>query len=318
VAETPARWRRCRQAYCARQRFAVEEFEKFRLSLGNREAIQHLLEVASGIDSQMLGETEDLRPGEGGLMRRRRRRATRGGAEPRVSKTFSAAETTCARTPPSPRQEVSVANVAVDLAVNIFGDSVVAHSAVGGGEIGEKTAGPFRAAARRARRCEPDARTPPRNWRRRSAARRCPSSSAGTLGDFDIVVCSTAAPHRWSRRRPPPRDEAPAAQPLFFIDLAMPRDVDPAMTSLDNVYLTISMIWPRSLTRTPGSRGRGGAGEGDSGGEIPRRSGAPVADRFGLAAGEGTSIRRRNPRRGTSGKIRQFASRCRRDERRLP
>ena len=43
VADTPAAVAAVQQAYCARQRFAVEEFEKFRLSLDNREAIQHLL-----------------------------------------------------------------------------------------------------------------------------------------------------------------------------------------------------------------------------------------------------------------------------------
>src|SRR5580658_5462886 len=43
-------------AYCARQRFDPAEFRRIRISLTGREAALHLFEVASGLDSQMLGE----------------------------------------------------------------------------------------------------------------------------------------------------------------------------------------------------------------------------------------------------------------------
>ena len=46
------------RAFCTRQRFDLEEFRSFRLRLTGCEAVQHLLEVAGGLDSQMLGETE--------------------------------------------------------------------------------------------------------------------------------------------------------------------------------------------------------------------------------------------------------------------
>jgi len=45
-------------AFCTRQQFDAAEFEKIRLSLRGPEAVQHLVEVAAGLDSQMLGETE--------------------------------------------------------------------------------------------------------------------------------------------------------------------------------------------------------------------------------------------------------------------
>jgi glutamyl-tRNA reductase len=63
-------------------------------------------------------------------------------------------------------------------------------------------------------------------------------SVADTLSEFDIAVCSTAAPGpvvtsamaaSAIRRR--------AARPLFFIDLAIPRNIEPAVAHLPNVFL---------------------------------------------------------------------------------
>ena len=52
------------------------------------------------------------------------------------------------------------------------------------------------------------------------------------------MVCSTAAPHTVvSAAAVATAMKHRSAQPLFFIDLAMPRDVDPAVTALDNAYL---------------------------------------------------------------------------------
>jgi glutamyl-tRNA reductase len=135
--------------------------------------------------------------------------------------------------------QVSVANVAVDLARNIFGD--LAHARIlvlGAGEIGEKTARAFQSrgagaltvASRRGERAmalagELGASALP--FEQREAR----------LAEFDVVVCSTSAPHAVlslaaaaaaMRRRP--------TRPLFFIDLAVPRDVDPAVAELDNVF----------------------------------------------------------------------------------
>jgi len=58
------------------------------------------------------------------------------------------------------------------------------------------------------------------------------------LFEYDIVVCSTAAPSAVVRAQ----DASVAmkkrrAQPLFFIDLAMPRDVEPAVGALENVFV---------------------------------------------------------------------------------
>jgi glutamyl-tRNA reductase len=58
------------------------------------------------------------------------------------------------------------------------------------------------------------------------------------LADFDVVVCSTAAPTTVISR-----DLVSAAmrrrggRPLFFIDVALPRDVAPGVSELPNVFV---------------------------------------------------------------------------------
>jgi glutamyl-tRNA reductase len=56
--------------------------------------------------------------------------------------------------------------------------------------------------------------------------------------EVDILICSTAAPHPIvTREKLEPILRSHRERPLFIIDLAVPRDVDPAVNSLENVYL---------------------------------------------------------------------------------
>jgi glutamyl-tRNA reductase len=226
-------------AYCARQRFDIAEFERIRIRFTGRDAALHLFEVASGLDSQLLGENEIF-----GQVKEAYAAAQACGSTGAVlnrlfQKAFQAAKHVRTQTGIA-SGKVSVANVAVDLAASIFGSLAVARVLVlGTGEIGEGTARAFRSrgaaylavAGRRLER----------------AAEVAAGLGAGTvrfderessLVDFDVVVCSTAAPAivlsagaiaAAMRRRP--------ARPLLVIDLAMPRDVESSAASLQNVFL---------------------------------------------------------------------------------
>jgi glutamyl-tRNA reductase len=135
---------------------------------------------------------------------------------------------------------VSVANVAVDLAANIFGSLANAKVLIlGTGEIGEGTARAFK--SRGAADLAVAGRRPEK------AAEVASGLGAGTvhfderdsrIADFDIVVCSTAAPEavltasaiaKAMKKRP--------ARPLLVIDLALPRDVESSAADLQNVFL---------------------------------------------------------------------------------
>jgi glutamyl-tRNA reductase len=230
---------RVTSAFCARQGFTLPEFERLRLELTGREVVSHLLEVASGLDSQMLGENEIF----GQVKRAYETAQARGSAGPVLNrifqKTFQAAKHVRSNTAITVGL-VSVANVAVELAASIFGD--LAHARVlllGAGEIGLKSGRAFRSrspaalvvASRRLERAQEVAAE-------LDASALDFENAVAALADFDVVVCSTAAP---AAVVSPAMVAAAMARrggrPLFFIDVALPRDVAPEVAGLGNVYV---------------------------------------------------------------------------------
>jgi glutamyl-tRNA reductase len=226
-------------AFCTRQNFAPEEFAKIRLDLRDSRAVQHLLEVSAGLDSQMIGETEIF-----GQVKEAYAAAQSAGSTGPVlnrvfQKGFQAAKHVRSNTAITEGQ-VSVANVAVELAQNIFGGLADARILLlGAGEIGEKTAKAFQSRGAAA------LTVASRRFERAMELATALGASAmpfeqreARLAEFDIVVCATSAPDlvlslaatkAAMQRRP--------ARPLFFIDQALPRDIDPAVSDLENVFL---------------------------------------------------------------------------------
>jgi len=138
------------------------------------------------------------------------------------------------------RGQVSVANVAVDLALTIFGGlSNTRILLLGAGEIGEKTARAFQSRGATA------ITVASRRFERAMELATGLGASAmpfeqrdARLAEFDVVVCATSAPgviisvvtaKTAMSKRP--------ARPLFFIDQALPRDVEPAVADIENVFL---------------------------------------------------------------------------------
>jgi glutamyl-tRNA reductase len=239
VASTPDTIDRLQASFCALNQMEPALFERIRLQLCGHPAVQHLLEVTAGVDSQMIGETEILGQVKNAYAAAQAR-GTTGPVLNRVfQKSFQAAKHVRTHTAIGEGQ-ISVASVAVDLALKIFGDLQACHVLVlGAGDIGEKTARAFKSrgagkmtvASRRLEHAQEVAAA--------FSAQAAPFESvASTLFEFDIAVCSTSAPEpvvtspmaaAAIRRR--------AARPLFLIDLAMPRNIEPAVSRLPNVFV---------------------------------------------------------------------------------
>jgi glutamyl-tRNA reductase len=201
--------------------------------------VRHLLEVAAGLDSQMLGETEIFGQVKEAYADAQNRGSTGPVLNRIFQKVFQAAKHVRTHTAITEGQ-VSVANVAVELALNIFGglrDTRVLL--LGAGEIGEKTARAFQS------RGAGSLTVASRRFERAMELATALGASAmpfeqrdARLMEFDVIVCATSAPgavlsleavKAAMHRRP--------ARPLFCIDLALPRDVEPATANLENVFL---------------------------------------------------------------------------------
>jgi glutamyl-tRNA reductase len=202
-------------------------------------SLHHLFKVAAGLDSMVIGETEIF----GQLKAAYELAFTHKHTGARLNKAFQRAFNVAKhiRTETNiQRGSVSVMSAAVELAEKIF-TSLAEHEVlvIGAGETSEKTAralqsrgvrritvtnrSPERATALAA---ELDARTVPwEHW-------------PEEFERIDIAISSTAATtHILDRATLEPLMRRRQHRPLLLIDIAVPRDIDPAVSALDNVYL---------------------------------------------------------------------------------
>jgi glutamyl-tRNA reductase len=203
--------------------------------LRDEAAALHLFRVAAGLDS--------LVPGEGEILGQVRAAYESGSAGPVLDHLFRQAlhagkkvrtQTAIAESP------ASVSSAAAVLAEQVFGDlSVCKVLLVGAGKVGELAARSL--ASRGASVSYVVSRTQERAEEVTRAVGGQPlplDRLPAALEAVDVVVSSTGAPGTVVEREAV--ETAVAARrgrPLFLIDVAVPRDVDPAVNELGGVYL---------------------------------------------------------------------------------
>ena len=201
---------------------------------------RHLCRVVSGLDSMMLGETEIFGQVKQAYQAALEAGATAGVLNRLFQRAFGVGKKV--RTETSIQEgSTSVGNVAVDLAEKIFGhlkDSEV--MILGAGEMSRITAQSLVSRGARSifvsnRSFDRAAGTRHRNGRQRRALRRL-AARAGTRrrGHFLDRLCRIAIVHRADVEK---ARRARKYRPLFFIDIAVPRDIDPAVGEIEEVYL---------------------------------------------------------------------------------
>lgn len=207
--------------------------------LGEPDSIEHLFKVASGLDSMVLGETEIL----GQLKKAYDLALQHQHTGARLNKAFQRAFNVAKhiRTDTNiQRGSISVASVAVELAEKIF-DSLSHRQVmvIGAGETSEKAA---RALLSRGAQ---SVIVSNRSHERAVALAAELGGRAVHFEDWskefaniDIVISSTSAPHYvLDRVRLEPLMKLRKNQPLLLVDIAVPRDIEPEVNFMENVYL---------------------------------------------------------------------------------
>lgn len=204
-----------------------------------RNCVQHLFRVASGLDSMVVGETEIF----GQTKKAYEAARASGSAGPWLHRLFQRAFRVAKQVRTHTdiaRGSTSVGSVAVDLAAKIFGDlSTCKVLVLGAGEASERTA---RALISRG---VVDLRVSNRSDDRlvnlvsSVNARPVPFDQwHQQFRDIDILLTSTSSEAALlTRDNLAPYLADRLDRPLFIIDIAVPRDVDPAVNELAGVYL---------------------------------------------------------------------------------
>ncbi len=219
--------------------FQSDELNPHLYEFHAREAIHHVFRVTSSLDSMVVGEPQILGQMKEAYATARAVGAVHSQLDLLLTRAFAVAKRVRTETAVG-SSAVSVASVAVELAKKIFG-SLNGKSVflVGAGKMSELAARHL--IAHGAASIFVSNRTYDR-------AIRLAQKFDGQAIEFsrlyetcdraDIVITSTGAPHAIFRRE---HGEAFLSRrknrPMFFIDIAVPRDVDPDMNKVDGIFV---------------------------------------------------------------------------------
>jgi len=224
---------------CSFQGFDNTHFQKLKTVKSNKNVLEHIFSVASGIESQIVGETEILGQAKEAYAFARKQDSLGPVLNRLFQKTFQSAKWIRSHTSIGSGQ-VNVSNVAVDLAKKVFGRLETSRILViGTGEIGEKTLKALRS------RGASNITIVSRKLERASEIAENMGIEALTieqlgtsLPEHDIVLTSTASPTPvLTKTALSSALKMRSNRPFFLIDLAIPRDIEESAAELDNVYL---------------------------------------------------------------------------------
>ena len=218
---------------------AISELPPYLEERRGHRVIEHLFRVASGLDSMVLGETDIVRQLKeayaravdsdlcGAALNTLVHEALRVGKRARTETELA-------------RGAFSIGHAASQLAQNIFG-SLQGRTILllGAGKMSETTARHLAASG------ASQVLVANRTFDRAARLAEILNGHAIRYDEFsshlvkaDIVIASTAAPHPIvTREMIEPTLKGRRRRPLFLIDIAVPRDIDPAVGDLPDVFL---------------------------------------------------------------------------------
>ncbi|HZI50731.1 MAG TPA: glutamyl-tRNA reductase [Terriglobia bacterium] len=228
-----------RDFICEYHQIPPDAISKHVYSYKNAEAIRHLFRVTSSLDSMMLGEPQIL-----GQVKEAYRLAAEAGTigsslSPLLDRALAVAKRVRSETGIS-QSAVSISYAAVELARKIFGNLTgKTVMIIGASKMGELAAKHLK------RNGVGSVLVTNRTFERAVEIAKIFEGAAIPFEHFtdhmehaDIVISSTGAPHFIITR---PLAEQVIRnrrnKPVFFIDIAVPRDVDPSVNDIDNAFV---------------------------------------------------------------------------------
>jgi len=238
VAESPDE-RLIRDFICEFHQISHDSVSSHLYSYRNVDAIRHVFRVTASLDSMVIGEPQIL-----GQVKEAYRIAMDAGTvgmhlSALMNRAFAVAKKVRSETGIS-QSAVSVSYAAVELARKIFGDlSGKTVMIIGASKMGELAAKHLRRAG------ASSVLVTNRTFERAVELAKVFEGAAVPFEHFtdhmtgaDIVITSTGAPHFIIGRNLAEQViHRRKNKPIFFIDIAVPRDIDPAVNQIDNAFL---------------------------------------------------------------------------------
>lgn len=205
----------------------------------DEKAIEHLFRVTSGLDSMVIGETQILGQVKHAFLLAQNEKTTGTVFNMLFKQAVTMAKRAHSETMIG-ETAVSVSYAAVELGKQIFGHfNKKTVMVIGAGETGELTAKHLYANG--AERVLVVNRTFERAAQLADKFNGVPCSmeeAVKKLPETDIIISSTGADgYVLTREQVKDAMQRRKSKPLFMIDIAVPRDLDPGIASVDNVFL---------------------------------------------------------------------------------
>ena len=215
------------------------DLESYMYTLLGRQAIEHLFRVSTGLDSMLIGEAEILGQVKDAYVQSQRAGSLGKSLHQLFREALSAGKAARSQTKIG-NDSVSIATAAIEMAKAHVGDlggkTVVV---VGAGSMGTTAARRLKSEGARLvllnRTHERAAELAARLGT--GEAKPLPAILEG-MRDADVVITSTGASHFIiDAQKVTEAMAARSERPLFIVDIAVPRDVDPAVTEIAGVKL---------------------------------------------------------------------------------
>ena len=228
-----------KQFICDFHEVSPVELEDHFYSYRNEEAVEHLFRVSSSLDSMILGEAQILGQVKDAYSLAKDLRSTGLVLNQLFEKAFSIAKKVREETGIAERS-VSISSAAVELAQKIFDDlENRTVMLVGTGEMAELAAKHLISYGVKT------VYVTSRTYDRAVNLARTLNGSALDFEAFknelhraDIVITSTSAPNFIIKKEMVEKAiHERKNKPIFFIDIAVPRDIEPDVNDLENIYL---------------------------------------------------------------------------------